>query len=371
MPSMRWPWTPLLALLSYTLRTSAQITTDPDIFIDNSTAITYAQGEVTVHQVTVGNNSYSFSPNSITATPGDIISFTFWPGGHSVIHSQFGYPCIPWEDLHDGSGAFYSGVSNATADYRPTWNLTVNDTRPLFFYCGAPGSCVGHAMLGAINPVAETPLLTQMALAKEADYSLLPGQALPDSALSSLSALAQTATTVTVTASHTSAAATTAAAATTTTAATAAVSSSHSALSAGAIAGIAIAGVVVLALAAGLFYFFGRSKTLKEQVQQAREDGHNQSRHASMMPPSYAPSWGGHRESGYKPTNEVEGSVVGTPGGPNRMGSPEMRESGFVGRGPYRFSNMSEPDPGAGHPFSSPHQPLPQELETRIGRSPT
>ncbi|KAK6438951.1 hypothetical protein LTR95_004835 [Oleoguttula sp. CCFEE 5521] len=216
-----------------------------------------------------------------------------------------------------------------------------------------------------------------MALAKEADYSLLPGQALPDSALSSLSALAQTATTVTVTASHTFAAATTAAAAATTTAATAAASSSHSALSAGAIAGIAIAGVVVLALAAGLFYFFGRSKTLKEQVQQAREDGYNQSRHTSMMPPSYAPSWGGHRESGLKPTNEVEGSVVGTPGGPNRMGSPEMREgfagreSGYGGRGPYRFSNMSEPGPGAGHPFSSSHQPLPQELDTRIGRSPT
>nr|OQO23917.1 hypothetical protein B0A51_07307 [Rachicladosporium sp. CCFEE 5018] len=361
MLSTRWRWTPLLALLSYTINTTAQITTDPDIFIDNSTAVTYAQGEVTVHQVTVGNNSHSFSPNSITATPGDIISFTFWPAA-----TQSSTP-----------RAFYSGVSNGTSDYHPTWNLTINDTSPVFFYCGAPGSCVGHAMLGAINPVAETPLLTQMALAKEADYSLLPGQALPDSALSSLSALAQTATTVTVTASHTSAAATTAAAAATTTAATAAASSSHSALSAGAIAGIAIAGVVVLALAAGLFYFFGRSKTLKEQVQQAREDGYNQSRHASMMPPSYAPSWGGHRES-FKPTNEVEGSIIGTPGGPNRMGSPEMRESGFVGResgyggrGPYRFSNMSEPGPGAGHLFSSPHQPLPQELDTRIGRSPT
>jgi plastocyanin len=332
MAPSKWPLSILLTLLSCSNSVFAQ-GGDPDIRILNATNPTYTLGEVTVHLVTVGNNSHAFSPNSITATPGDIISFSFWPGGHSVIHSEFGYPCVPFEDVHDGQGGFFSGTMNATSTYNPVWNLTVNDTSPIFFYCGAPGSCVGHAMLGAINPIAETPVLTQMALAKEADYQRLPGQDLPQEAFLSLSSLAQSATTVTVTAGQTSMPVSTtsaAAASTSTTAATAPVPS-HSGLTTGAIAGIAVGGVIILALAAGLFYFFGRSKTLKEQVRasQQREDGRAaQSRHASGLPP-YAPAWmNGAGDGGYKTTSEVGTTVIATPA--TRVGSLEMRQQEFA-----------------------------------------
>jgi hypothetical protein len=36
----------------------------------------------------------------------------------------------------------------------PKWNLTINDTSPIFFYCSAPGSCIDYQMVGAINPVS-------------------------------------------------------------------------------------------------------------------------------------------------------------------------------------------------------------------------
>ena len=48
----------------------------------------------------------------------------------------------------------------------PTWNLTINSTAPTFFYCGAPGSCVNWAMLGAINADANHSIETQIKLAR-------------------------------------------------------------------------------------------------------------------------------------------------------------------------------------------------------------
>jgi hypothetical protein len=41
-----------------------------------------------------------------------------------------------------------------TVQQPPTWNLTINDTSPIFFYCSAPGSCIDYQMVGAINPVS-------------------------------------------------------------------------------------------------------------------------------------------------------------------------------------------------------------------------
>ena len=37
----------------------------------------------------------------------------------------------------------------------PTWNLTINDTEPIFLYCAAPGSCINYQMVGVINPVGQ------------------------------------------------------------------------------------------------------------------------------------------------------------------------------------------------------------------------
>lgn len=65
----------------------------------------------TVHVVDVGLTYNQFTPIVTNASVGDIVSFTFHPANHSVIRSEFGFPCIPYEDdstQNIGKG-FFSG----------------------------------------------------------------------------------------------------------------------------------------------------------------------------------------------------------------------------------------------------------------------
>ena len=39
----------------------------------------------------------------------------------------------------------------------PKFRVEINDTEPIFFYCGAEGSCMEKHMIGAINPVSGQP----------------------------------------------------------------------------------------------------------------------------------------------------------------------------------------------------------------------
>ena len=56
--------------------------------------------------INVGNGGLIFSPNSVTANVGDILSFTFYPQNHSVAQSIFTQPCQPANDAAIFSG-FY------------------------------------------------------------------------------------------------------------------------------------------------------------------------------------------------------------------------------------------------------------------------
>jgi hypothetical protein len=40
-------------------------------------------------------------------------------------------------------------------DQSPTWDLLINDTEPIFYYCPARDSCDKSQMVGAINPICE------------------------------------------------------------------------------------------------------------------------------------------------------------------------------------------------------------------------
>jgi hypothetical protein len=103
----------------------------------------------------------------------DDLEFEFFPWNHSVARAEYGYPCIPYELTGNKTG-FASGFQPLGAildnvqqclngmlglllileNQPPTWNLTINDTDPIFFYCSAPRSCVENAMVGVINPVS-------------------------------------------------------------------------------------------------------------------------------------------------------------------------------------------------------------------------
>jgi plastocyanin len=49
-----------------------------------------SSGEITIHTITVGKVENQFEPNSLNATPGDIVRFQFYPSNHSVIKAAYG-----------------------------------------------------------------------------------------------------------------------------------------------------------------------------------------------------------------------------------------------------------------------------------------
>jgi plastocyanin len=61
-----------------------------------------------VHIVTVAQNGLAFSPNSLTANPGDQVQFNWAQSAHSVAQSTFENPCAPVN-----ASAFYSGFLNS------------------------------------------------------------------------------------------------------------------------------------------------------------------------------------------------------------------------------------------------------------------
>jgi len=119
----------------------------------------------TVHTVVVGgaNGELTFSPNQVNAEPLDIISFEFHQKNHTATQSSFADPC---RILTNASTNAVIGLDSgfqpvgANATTFPTWNVTVNDTTPLWFYCkqhSADGSShCGAGMVFAVNAVANS-----------------------------------------------------------------------------------------------------------------------------------------------------------------------------------------------------------------------
>ncbi|ORY07680.1 hypothetical protein BCR34DRAFT_590234 [Clohesyomyces aquaticus] len=216
------------------------------------------------HTISVGNGDHKMRPDVTQAEIGDIIEFRFFPVNHSIVRAEYQFPCIPYEMTGKGKVGFFSGFHpvDAILSDPPKWSIKINDTDPIFFYCSAKGSCIDYQMVGVINPNATVSLEVQRQFAKNSSYMLQPGESFPaeGSPLPFTSSSSSASSTSTPTSSSTSS---TAAAST---AAAAATSSSKSTLGAGPIAGIAVAVVAIIVLAAALFFFIGRSKSLKEVV---------------------------------------------------------------------------------------------------------
>lgn len=261
-----------------------------------------SSANATIHTVTVGEGGYNkFVPNATLANAGDIIQFLFYPSNHSVVKAQEGYPCIPYDTMNPGKASFFSGfeyvpqvrpnVSRApdsltllrtilTALQPPSFNLTVNDTNPVYFYCSAPGSCTGFGMIGVINPENATSVDIQAAKALESGSIMLhPGESFPSEDTSSTLAAIATATltTTVVVPSATNGSTVTSSTSTTASNAAAATASAEIAaehhLSGGAIAGIVIAGVGILGLLGALVWFMSRSRTLRQTLEQRGGQG--------------------------------------------------------------------------------------------------
>lgn len=154
-------------------------------------------------------------------------------------------------------------LSDTYASQPPTWNLTINSTEPIFYYCGAVGSCTDWGMVGAINANGSTSLATQIRLAHEADYMLLPGQQFPSEAVeASLSALAHSATITTTTEVVTKPSSST-----TPPRPSQPADRSSGGLSSGAVAGIAVGAAIVALVVAALFFLMCRTRSLKRKLE--------------------------------------------------------------------------------------------------------
>ncbi|KAI9460898.1 hypothetical protein BJY52DRAFT_1185730 [Lactarius psammicola] len=87
-----------------------------------------------VWQVTVGDavGNIIYTPTNVNASVGDTVQFTFNPKNHSVTQSTFASPCAP---ISGGFDSGFTPVAVGTTSNFPTFNITVNDTNPIWVYC--------------------------------------------------------------------------------------------------------------------------------------------------------------------------------------------------------------------------------------------
>jgi plastocyanin len=100
-----------------------------------------------VHIVEVGNGGLTFSPSNLTAKVGEKVEFHFYPPTHSVAQASFASPCTP---LANDTGFFSGGFKTASGVNSETFTITINDTKPIWYYCGFPTHCES-GMVGVIN----------------------------------------------------------------------------------------------------------------------------------------------------------------------------------------------------------------------------
>lgn len=206
-------------------------------------------------------------------------------------------------------------------------------------------------MIGVINANGSTPLSTQIRLAKEADYALLPGEPFPDEREESeLTSIAATATTATITAAPTGRE-TTPAGATSDSTQEEEAADGEGGLGTGTIVGIVIGAVAVAVITAALFFYIGRTRNYKKTLEhkekaeqrqsQAPSHGHSSTfmpggayfdpnnRHASGQLPPYSQVHGPGYYDAQKPEDMARLSEHQmTPplrGTSPPIGSPEMQ----------------------------------------------
>lgn len=93
--------------------------------------------------ILVGGNALTFTPNSVTAQPGDILQFQFGARNHTVTQSTQETPCMPLDatggapGLHSGFITFDGGAGGNVG----TFDVPVRDTQPMFLYCAQAMHC--------------------------------------------------------------------------------------------------------------------------------------------------------------------------------------------------------------------------------------
>ncbi|KAF3762559.1 hypothetical protein M406DRAFT_347569 [Cryphonectria parasitica EP155] len=280
---------------------------------------------ITTHTIAVGANGFKFQPTTTNASVGDIIEWRFYPTGHWVVRSAFGQPCIPYEDTGPNLVGFSSGPQDVetTSDDGPTFQVRVNDTEPIFFYCAASGSCDKYHMVGVINPTVNETYEMQYEYAENVTYQMTPGEAFPSETADS------TASSATATSGASSDGSSSSSSS----------GSGHKGLSGGAIAGISIGAAAVVVFAVALIYLFGRRSGTNRAFGGVGPSG-------SVIDP-----YGG---------GPMQDAKYGGPAGPKSPGQDTFTSAGYSTApsvDPYQQMHMGQYGNGIGYPASTGSPP--------------
>jgi plastocyanin len=102
-----------------------------------------------VHDIQVGDQGLTFTPEAIAAQPGDQVKFHFKSKNHTVTQSTFDSPCGIKEG---GIDSGFQPVPPGSQEF-PVFEITVNDTAPIWVHCKQkqPVDHCGQGMVFAIN----------------------------------------------------------------------------------------------------------------------------------------------------------------------------------------------------------------------------
>jgi plastocyanin len=140
-------------------------------------------------QVTVAaNNKFQFTPNSITAQPGDIVAFNFVSQNHSVASSDPNSPCQPQANAIFSDFQPIAGDPNASpnggngrgnrnnrrqAGNTPQFMVPITDNAPMYIYCSQAQHCQ-QGMVMVINPPDATAVTNYQNLAAQQRNNVSP-----------------------------------------------------------------------------------------------------------------------------------------------------------------------------------------------------
>jgi len=121
--------------------------------------------------VVVGKGGFTFSPDSVVATPGQQVVFMFAGGFHSATQGAFDTPCQPLS----GTTGINSGFVDArTAPATDVFTVTINSTDPMYIYCAQSVHCQSGMVMTINGPSGGNTLDAYRTAAKTAGNSTKP-----------------------------------------------------------------------------------------------------------------------------------------------------------------------------------------------------
>jgi plastocyanin len=129
---------------------------------------------VDVQVVYVGQNPVNnatapkYWPEKITAAPGTMVQFQFWAGNHTITQSSFDAPCVPLAPNTtagaNSSAPIKSGFQPVSASAGeggavPIYTIMINDTKPVWLYCGQAQHCANGMSLVINEKYVKHPLI--------------------------------------------------------------------------------------------------------------------------------------------------------------------------------------------------------------------